>query len=254
MNAIDLLKEDHDVVDALFKRVEDTPPSKHPPIFKKIKNELDTHAHIEEKVFYPALKAKGNKELVDITAEGFEEHSQIKKFLKEIARSTSTEKREAKLKVLMEDTRHHVKEEEDEMFPMVKDQFSSDVLNALGEKMEAEKKKFQKAKKIPARRTQPPKGVVAAILDKATELVAGAFGGGPQSATYPKAKKTGGRKSSSAAKTGGRAAATSKAGSNRSSNGKGTKQTTKSTASSSRSTTASKAKGRSSASARSSTK
>jgi len=176
MKATDLLKKDHDVVDELFKRVEDTPPSKHPAIFKRIKNELDTHAHIEEKVFYPALKAKGDKALVDITAEGLEEHAQIKKFLREIARTTSKDTREAKLKVLIEDTRHHVKEEEDEMFPMVEDQFSTEEQEKLGEKLEAEKKKFMKAKRIPARR-EPPKGTVATVIEKAREFVAAAFAG-----------------------------------------------------------------------------
>lgn len=164
MNAIDLLEQDHDAVDALFKRIEDTPPSRHAPIFKRIKNELDTHAHLEEKIFYPALIAKGKKELVDITAEGIEEHAQIKKFLKEIERSTAKDKIEAKLKVLMEDTRHHVKEEENEMFPMVRNQFAADALETLGDKMETERARFQKARKIPPRRPAP-KGAFEQALE-----------------------------------------------------------------------------------------
>lgn len=179
MNAIDLLKQDHDAVDELFKKVEDTPPSKHPPLFKRIKGELDTHAHIEETIFYPLLKSKGDKELVDITMEGLEEHAQIKKFLREITRSTSKDKREAKLKVLMEDTRHHVKEEESDMFPMVRDQFDAEELDALGDRMEIEKQKFQKKKGISSRRTKPVKGSVAKIIDKAKNLVTGITGTTP---------------------------------------------------------------------------
>lgn len=175
MNAIDLLKEDHKVVDALFKRVEETPPSRHAPMFKRIKNELDTHAHIEEKIFYPALEAKGKKDLKEITAEAWEEHAQMKKFLKEIARSTDKDKIEAKLKVLIEDTRHHVKEEENEMFPMVRDQFSSDALNELGERMAAEKAKYQKAKKIPPR-PAAPKGTIEKVLNKAKSVAASVLG------------------------------------------------------------------------------
>ena len=68
-------------------------------------------------------------------------------FLKEIAALTAdAEKFEAKLKVLMEDTRHHVKEEEGEMFPKVKKQFDSTIMDELGASMEAEKKNFNKAK------------------------------------------------------------------------------------------------------------
>jgi len=186
MNAIDLLKEDHDAVDQLFTRCESTSPSKHEGTIRRIKAELETHAHIEEKIFYPACRQRGSKELRDIVAEGLEEHAQMKKFLKEIARSKSTEKREAKLKVLMEDTRHHVKEEEDEMFPMAKGEFSNDELEALGERMEAEKKKFQKAKGIRPRRAQPPKGIVATVLDAAKSMVAAVTGPGDGNGQKPR--------------------------------------------------------------------
>lgn len=147
MNAVELLKADHDVVRKLFQDVkEESDDSKHPPIFKKIKAELDAHAHIEETIFYPKLKEEGDKELVDIVLEGIEEHRQMKMFLRQIAElSDDSEQFEPKLKVLMEDTDHHVKEEEDEMFPLVKEQFESDVLSRLGEKMAAEKEKFQAA-------------------------------------------------------------------------------------------------------------
>ena len=146
MNAIELLKADHDVVDKLFQKVKATGESEHPAIFKQIKSELDVHAHIEETIFYPKLKAEGDQELVDIVLEGVEEHRQIKMFLRELAALTDdSEKFEPKLKVLMEDTEHHVMEEEGEMFPMVEEQFDSTVLKQLGAEMEAEKKTFQKS-------------------------------------------------------------------------------------------------------------
>jgi iron-sulfur cluster repair protein YtfE (RIC family) len=175
MNAIDLLKNDHDYVDMLFGRIEDTPPSRHLAIFKKIKNELDTHAHIEERIFYPTMIKGGDKELQDVTREGLEEHAQIKKFLAGIARTMSKDTREAKLKVLIEDTRHHVKEEENEMFPMVEDQFTSDQLETLGARMEAEKVKFQKAKRIPARRDEPT-GKFTKVIEKAMAVVGSMMG------------------------------------------------------------------------------
>lgn len=147
MDAVELLKEDHDIVRKLFQEIKESEDSKHPAIFKKIKAELDAHAHIEEAIFYPKLKEEGDKELVDIVIEGIEEHRQIKMFLRQIAElSDDSAQFEPKLKVLMEDTDHHVKEEEDEMFPMVKDQFESDVLIRLGERMAAEKEVFKKEK------------------------------------------------------------------------------------------------------------
>ncbi len=144
MNVIELLKADHTLVAGLFRKVEESPDSEHPAIFTKIKAELDAHAHIEETLFYPKLKADGNKNLVDITLEGIEEHHQMKMFLKEIAALTGkADEFEPKLKVLIEDVEHHVKEEEGKMFPLVETQFKADVLDKLGADMEAEKTKFK---------------------------------------------------------------------------------------------------------------
>ena len=176
MNAIDLLKNDHDYVDMLFGRIEDTPPSQHAAIFKQIKGELEAHAHIEEAIFYPAAKKNGNKELKDVVMESLEEHRQMKMFLAEIGRSRSTDKREAKLKVLIEDTRHHVKEEENEMFPLVEDKLTSEQLEKLGERMERAKLKFQQENGIPQRR-QEPQGALTKVVDKAIAVVASVMGG-----------------------------------------------------------------------------
>lgn len=146
MNAVELLKADHKVVADLFKKVEATKKSEHPAIFAKIKAELDLHTHIEETIFYPKLKAEGNKELVDIVLEGIEEHRQVKMFLKELdGLSGESEKFEPKLKVLIEDVEHHVKEEEGEMFPLVKKQLDAAVIDELGAQMEEEKADFKKS-------------------------------------------------------------------------------------------------------------
>jgi len=146
MNAIELLKADHDVVDKLFQKVDATEESEHPKIFEKIKAELEVHTHIEEAIFYPLLIEKGDKELVDITKEGIEEHRQAKMFLREMANlADDSEKFEPKLTVLMEDIKHHVMEEEGEMFKMVEKQFDAKELEEVGKALEAEKKKTKAA-------------------------------------------------------------------------------------------------------------
>lgn len=146
MNAIELLKADHKVVDGLFQKVKATDEEEHPALFEQIKAELDVHAHIEEAVFYPKLIADGDKELADLTREGIEEHHQVKLFLREIsALADESEKFEPKLKVLMEDVEHHVMEEEGEMFQMVEEQFDAGVLDELGSQMEEEKKNFNRS-------------------------------------------------------------------------------------------------------------
>jgi len=147
MNAIELLKEDHDKVDKLFQKVKATEESEHPAIFEQIKMELDVHTHIEETIFYPKMLEEGDKELQDIVKEGIEEHRQAKMFLRELSNlSDDSEKFQPKLKVLMEDIEHHVQEEEGEMFKMVEKQFDESVLQELGKEMEAEKKKAMKSK------------------------------------------------------------------------------------------------------------
>lgn len=151
MNAIDLLKEEHDVVDKLFQKVKATPEGDHRELFQEIKANLEEHTHIEETIFYPKLKEEGDEELKKITLEGIEEHHQAKVFLREISNlSEDSEKFEAKLQVLMEDITHHVQEEEGEMFQMVKEQFDEKTLQELGNEMDKERQKFKKANKAGA--------------------------------------------------------------------------------------------------------
>jgi len=144
MNAIELLENDHDKVEELFEQVkatEDT--SEHRQLFKKIREELETHAHIEETIFYPAIK--GYEELEDMVLESLEEHQQVKNLLEKLPNITDDKEFDADLKVLMEDVEHHVEEEEDEMFPEVEDVMDREELEALGDEMQAEKQTFMKS-------------------------------------------------------------------------------------------------------------
>ncbi len=144
MNALELLKSDHDKVDELFKQAEATEDeNKKHGLFTQIKMELLTHTHIEETIFYPAITV--NEEIKDIVLEGLEEHKQAKTLLRDIPNlSDGSEKFDPKFKVLMEDIQHHVKEEEGEMFPLIKKAFDKTQLEELGAQMAAEKISFQK--------------------------------------------------------------------------------------------------------------
>lgn len=140
MDALELLKTDHKNVKALFKKAEGTKnPKQQKQLFEQIKMELETHTHIEETVFYPAI-AK-NEELKDMVLESLEEHKQVKTLLREMENLTSdSEKFEPKLKVLMENVEHHaVEEEEGEMFPKIRKLMSAPALEQLGQELEAAK-------------------------------------------------------------------------------------------------------------------
>jgi len=144
MNAIELLKSDHNKVNLLFQKVKATEESEHRELFEKIREELEIHTHIEETIFYPKIKEE--PELEDIVLEGIEEHHQAKIFLRELAAlSENSEKFEPKLKVLMEDVTHHVQEEEGEMFPKIEELFDQATLEELGARMEKEKQSFKKS-------------------------------------------------------------------------------------------------------------
>ena len=148
MNAIELLKQDHDKVDKLFQNVKANEDADHRDTFEQIKAELEVHTHIEETIFYPKMKEEGDEELKKIVLEGLEEHHQAKMFLRELSNLVDdSEKFQPKLKVLMEDIGHHVQEEEGEMFPMIEEQFDESTLQTLGQEMEEEKKSFQKSHK-----------------------------------------------------------------------------------------------------------
>jgi hemerythrin superfamily protein len=145
MDALELLKEDHQKVKELFEQAEGTQDQKQKTkIFSQIQSELETHARIEESVFYPAMEK--HEELKDMVLESIEEHRQIKTLLKEIDNLKSdSEKFDPKLKVLMENVEHHAEEEEEgKMFPKVRQICSEEDLEELGQELEAAKNKRQR--------------------------------------------------------------------------------------------------------------
>jgi hemerythrin superfamily protein len=140
MDALELLKQDHAKVKELLETAESAEQGKErTAIFEKIKTELETHARIEENVFYPAVQK--NEELKDMVLESIEEHKQVKTLLREMDNlSKDSEKFEPKLKVLKENVEHHAEEEEEgKMFPKVRKLFSATELQELGAELEAAK-------------------------------------------------------------------------------------------------------------------
>jgi hemerythrin superfamily protein len=147
MDALELLKQDHQKVKELFKQGQQTEDKKQQKqIFKEIKSELETHARIEETIFYPAMEE--HDELKDMVLESLEEHRQMKTVLRELGKlSASSERFKPKFKVLMDDVKHHAEEEEEgKMFPKIRKLIKGDELAQLGEELEAAKhKRLRKA-------------------------------------------------------------------------------------------------------------
>lgn len=112
-----LLRADHKLVSDLFAEYEATRlSSKKMEIVSRICAELSVHAQVEEEIFYPAVKAAlKDKELVP---EATVEHATVKELIAQIENvQPDGEMFDAKVKVLSEYVKHHVKEEQNEMFP-----------------------------------------------------------------------------------------------------------------------------------------
>ena len=121
MDALELLKKDHQKVKQLFEQCQTAKDKKQQKqIFKEIKTELETHTRLEETIFYPAIEEY--EELKDMVLESLEEHKQVKTVLREMSRlSPSTERFKPKFKVLKDDVEHHAEEEEEgKMFPKIR--------------------------------------------------------------------------------------------------------------------------------------
>lgn len=144
MNALELLKKDHEIAADLFAQFKQNEHGDNKALFDEINNELAVHAHIEEEILYPRLEAEGDDELRKIILEGVQEHKVVKTLLKEIAKlADGSEILNAKLMVLVEMVEHHVEEEENEMFPLAEKQFDEATLDELGAELEDEKASFQ---------------------------------------------------------------------------------------------------------------
>jgi hemerythrin superfamily protein len=146
MDALELLKQDHQKVKELFEQAEANDEAKEKrKIFQQIKKELETHARIEETIFYPAVEK--HEELKDMVLESYEEHKQIKTLLREMDDLASdSEKFEPKLKVLQENVEHHAEEEEEgKLFPQVRELMDEAALEELGQELEAAKGKRSRA-------------------------------------------------------------------------------------------------------------
>jgi hemerythrin superfamily protein len=131
MNALEVLKQDHQKVKALFQEATHAADiSKRRDLFDKIDTELEMHAHIEEAIFYPAIE--DHEGLKDMVAEALEEHEQAKTLLGELEElGADNHEFGSKLQQLMETVEHHIEEEEGEMFPKIREIFE-DELEQLG--------------------------------------------------------------------------------------------------------------------------
>jgi hemerythrin superfamily protein len=145
MDAITLLKNDHDAVEKLLIELAESTPrgvKKRTELLEKIRVELKAHAAVEEEIFYPAFKAKGDgTDDSKMYFEALEEHRAAGDLVLPdlLATPVGSEKFSGRAKVLKELVTHHADEEEKEMFPRAKKLLDKTELTSLGEKMATRK-------------------------------------------------------------------------------------------------------------------
>jgi hemerythrin superfamily protein len=141
-DAIELLKQDHREVETLFKEFEKLEQDGEEAVEQVIATactELKIHDKLETEVFYPAIRQQAqNEEVEDLLNEAEVEHTSVRTLIQTIeGMGAQDEKRNAHFTVLMEYVKHHVKEEEKEMFPKLK---KLDIdLGQLGQQMKERK-------------------------------------------------------------------------------------------------------------------
>ncbi|MGI8928688.1 MAG: hemerythrin domain-containing protein [Candidatus Limnocylindrales bacterium] len=137
MDALKLLKQDHELVKKMLAEGEETTEradKTRTELFARLKSELEIHERIEEEVLYPALRDHPKSK--EIAYEAYEEHHVVDEILAELEMTpTDDPKWAAKFMVAKENLEHHIEEEEGEMFPKARQILSDEELDEMGARM-----------------------------------------------------------------------------------------------------------------------
>ncbi|HEX8791878.1 MAG TPA: hemerythrin domain-containing protein [Polyangiaceae bacterium] len=178
MNAISLLEKDHRAVEAIFQELEELKGGESPrrkrELCEELVRELSIHTAIEEMIFYPEVK-KNVPTAKEIVLESLEEHNVVKWELDALqSMKIGDERLDAKIKVLRDAVMHHVEEEENDLFPRVRDTMQASTLNDMGRRME-QVKKIAPTHPHPRAPNKPPANVVigmgASVVDRTRDAV-----------------------------------------------------------------------------------
>ena len=173
MNAITLLKDDHRRIKALFReyqRLGERAYKSRERIVHEMTRELSIHANIEEVVFYPQVRQRV-KATEDDVLESLEEHHVAKWLLDELEKLPgSAERYNAKVSVLIESVRHHMEEEENDLFPKVARALTRRDLEEMGAEMEAVSQ-VAPVRPHPRAPDAPPGNIIAAAAAGPMDVV-----------------------------------------------------------------------------------
>jgi hemerythrin superfamily protein len=177
-DGVAVLEADHRTVERLFARFEQLGPRAHKTrrqVADRIVEELSVHAAIEEQVFYPVVRASSD-DVDRHVLESLEEHHVAKWLCSEVeGMDPEHERFVPKVTVLIEMVRHHVEEEESDLFPKVRRLVDDELLAELGDALRTAKATAP-TRPQPRRPDEPPASLVAsgidALVDRVRQLAA----------------------------------------------------------------------------------
>lgn len=144
MNAIELLKADHQKVKSILTQLSESTEralKKRAELLGKLEMEISIHTRLEEEILYPAFKEAGGKKQDIMYFEAKEEHRTVDSLVLPDLKLTDpgTPEFSGRVKVVKELLEHHIEEEETEMFPQAVKLLGQEKLEELGEQMMAMK-------------------------------------------------------------------------------------------------------------------
>ena len=178
MNPIQILEKDHRSVEQLFARYERAHEGRDVAELRRtvreIVRELSVHAAIEEQLVYPALRAAG---VQDDVLDALEEHHAVKLTLAELeVLAPRAERFAAKMRLVIENVRAHVKDEEARLLPRLARTLDAEALRDLGTAL-LRAKRAAPTRPHPAMPDSPPgnfvTGAVAALVDRSRDALRG---------------------------------------------------------------------------------
>jgi hemerythrin superfamily protein len=134
-----MLEQDHHEIEMLFDQYERAGEGDQARLIERMCFEIEAHARIEEEMFYPAVRSALGQDGVELVDEALVEHRRLERHMDSIrSMHTGDSAVSSRAALLMEDFRHHVDEEESEMFPLVRASMEPQ-LGLLGEALEQQR-------------------------------------------------------------------------------------------------------------------
>ena len=136
---VTLIKEDHQKLESVFKKLEKAEPPEVPDLLRQVQEMLVPHSKAEEQVVYPAIKSMVPDESSDVD-DGLEEHHHVEETLDQLlASDPGAPGVDGLIAAMIGEVRHHIEEEEQQILPAFAKAATNQQLSDLGEQFTAAK-------------------------------------------------------------------------------------------------------------------